>query len=97
MTRMRNLIPAALFATVICTGCLIAPEPDEPVYAGPALPPVVEFETVPYYNYGGYHYYYHDNAWYWRHSRSGRWHALPREHYPRETRWRGDHERFERH
>ncbi len=88
MTHTWPSLPAAMFAAVMFTGCLVVPGPDGDVYAGPPLPAVVEFEDEPYYAYGGYHYYYHDNAWYYSHARSGPWKPLPREHYPRETRFR---------
>ena len=45
-------------------------------------------EAGPYYVNEGYHYHYVDNGWYYARSRSGPWAPLPRDHYPREVRFK---------
>ncbi|AMV71630.1 hypothetical protein JCM30471_03160 [Desulfuromonas carbonis] len=54
----------------------------------PILPPVVEFDSEPYYYQDGYHYHYNDSRWYYAKSRRGPWESLPRDHYPKEVRYK---------
>jgi hypothetical protein len=61
------------------------------VVVAPALPDIVILETDPYYYHSGHHYHYRNNAWYWSKSRSGPWKELPRDRWPKETRWKGNH------
>ena len=58
------------------------------VLIAPALPPLVVFDTEPYYVQQGFHYHYQNNGWYYSRSRSGPWTSLPRNCYPREVRYR---------
>jgi hypothetical protein len=60
----------------------------------PALPLIVELDIEPFYFQAGYYYHYRNNRWRYSTSRSGPWSALPRSHYPKETRFKGrDHGR----
>ena len=59
------------------------------IVIAPALPPVVVLEREPYYFYGNFHYAYDDNRWYYSKSKNGPWSELPRDRYPKETRYRG--------
>ncbi len=54
----------------------------------PILPAIVELDEEPYYYQNGYHYHYNDNRWYYARSRSGPWNELPRDHYPKEVRYK---------
>lgn len=58
------------------------------ISVAPALPLVVELGPDPYYDQGGYTYFYDSGRWRYANSRSGPWVDLPRSHYPRETRFR---------
>lgn len=51
----------------------------------PILPMVVEIESD-YYVHGGYHYFYTGDSWYYSNSYGGSRSALPRSHWPKETR-----------
>jgi len=74
---------------MMVVGCLIVPGPrGRPEILAPPLPSVVWLETEPYYVNGGYTYYYRNNNWYYSHQRSGPWVELPRDRYPKETRYR---------
>ena len=88
---------ASLLIMFMMAGCLVEPGRRGEVSMAPLLPPVVVLEAEPYYYHEGYHYYYHDNGWYYARSRKGPWVALPRDHYPREVRYKyGGEERDRR-
>jgi hypothetical protein len=55
------------------------------VSLAPPLPATVEV-LIPYSHYvhAGFHYYYHNDRWYYSKARGGRLRALPRNYYPRE-------------
>ncbi len=59
------------------------------VVSVPLLPQIVELQDEPYYYHSGYFYRYDNERWYYASSRGGPWADLPRDHYPRETRYRG--------
>ena len=54
----------------------------------PILPPIVELDAEPYYYQNGYHYHYDHDRWYYARSRNGPWDELPRDHYPKEVRYK---------
>ncbi len=91
----RTLVAAPL-AALLLSACVVEPigRGDYGVGVGvgisvaPALPLVVELGPDPYYDQGGYIYYYDSGRWRYANSRSGPWVDLPRSHYPRETRFR---------
>ena len=58
------------------------------VLIAPPLPPIVVFDTEPYYVQQGYHYHYQNNGWYYSRSRSGPWTVLPKDRCPREVRYK---------
>ncbi len=58
------------------------------IIIAPPLPPIVVFETEPYYVHQGYHYHYQNNGWYYSRAKSGPWTSLPRDRYPKEVRYR---------
>jgi hypothetical protein len=83
---------AGLLVPFLLAGCLMVPGPRGGVslvpLLPPILPPIVVLETEPYYVQEGYHYYYRNDGWYYSRSRGGPWVDLPRDHYPREVRFR---------
>jgi len=88
--RMKNLSVAVLLAVFLFAGCVVAPgHRGSGVVVVPALPEIVVLESEPYYYHGGYHYYYQNDRWSYSTSRSGPWVELPRERYPKETRFKG--------
>ena len=96
----KSLIVAPL-AALLLSACVVAPHGrGHAVGVGvgigiavPTLPLVVELGSDPYYYQGGYTYYYDNDRWRYADSRNGPWVDLPRSHYPRETRYRGRHDR----
>lgn len=62
----------------------------------PLLPSIVVLGAEPYYFQDGYHYHYNNGRWFYARSRSGPWVDLPRDHYPKEVRFKErdrDHDR----
>ena len=92
---MKKIIPVVLLGAFLFAGCVVAPaHRGSGVVVVPALPSIVVLESEPYYYHGGYHYYYQNDRWSYSTSRSGPWVELPRDRYPRETRFKGrDHDR----
>ena len=85
----KKIMVAGLLAPILIAGCLVVPGPrGGGVAVVPFLPPIVVLDTEPYYAHGGYYYYYRNDGWAYSHSRSGPWVDLPRDHYPREVRYR---------
>lgn len=101
---MSRMLYVAPFAAILLTACVVAPSHRGPgLVVAPALPVVVEIGAEPYYYQGGYYYYYHNDRWSYSNARTGPWMDLPRDRYPRETRFRGrgdgrdrDHDRDRR-
>ena len=62
----------------------------------PLLPPIVELHEEPYYYQSGYYYHYDRDRWYYARSKRGPWANLPRDHYPKETRYKGKSWRHDR-
>jgi hypothetical protein len=88
---MKALVFVMLFASLL-TACVVVPGPHGEAVLAPALPPVVVLQNEPYYSYRGYHYWYHNDGWYYSRSRDSRsWQPLPRDRYPREFTYRGRH------
>jgi len=83
-----GMVWAGLLTTVMLTGCLVSGRHSEAVLFAPPLPPLVVLESEPYYVHQGYHYNYRNDHWYYSRSRNGPWSSLPRDRYPRETRYR---------
>jgi hypothetical protein len=95
MNRTLLVLIVAVFATVMLSGCIW--EHDRRggggvVMVPPPLPSIVVIEDEPYYYQSGYHYQYRDNSWYYSNAKSGPWEPLPRDHYPKETRFKGKSE-----
>ena len=89
MSALHKLM-AGLLVSAILAGCVWVPDRQGGgSFWVPVLPPVVELGPEPYYVYKGCHYYYRDGGWYYSRSGRGPWVVLPRDHYPREVRYRG--------
>ena len=88
MNARRNMV-AGMLVSFTLAGCVMVPGPRGGVSFVPILPPLVVLDAEPYYVHQGYYYYYQNNGWYYSHSRGGPWVDLPRDHYPREVRFRG--------
>jgi hypothetical protein len=87
--KMTKCLFTLVFAALVCASCAATVGPyGASVAIAPPLPVVVELAD-PHYVYGGYHYYYHDDRWYYSPSKAGRWIDLPRDRYPREVRFKG--------
>jgi len=85
---MNKILLVALPLTLLLTGCMVATGRDGELEVIPVLPSVVEIGPDAYYAYGGYHYFYDHDRWYYAPSREGPRRELPRSHWPRETRRR---------
>lgn len=75
-----------IFFAFMFTSCAAYIEPDGTyVSLAPPLPATVEL-VIPYSHYvhAGFHYYYHNDRWYYSRSRGGHLRELPRNRYPRE-------------
>lgn len=89
----RMLIVAPLMALLL-TACVVTPSRyGSELVVAPALPLFVELSVEPYYFQSGFHYYYNNDRWSYAKSRSGPWTDLPRNHYPKETRFKGRSDR----
>ena len=87
--RAKIAVWVGLFVPFMLAGCVMTPGPrGQGVTFVPLLPPIVVLGEEPYYDHGGYHYYYRDGGWAYSHARGGPWIDLPRDHYPREVRFR---------
>jgi len=84
----KNIVWANLLVLIMLTGCLVVPGRRREAVMVPLLPPVVVLGPEPYYEQSGYHYHYYNGGWAYSRSRGGPWQALPRDHYPKEVRYR---------
>jgi len=88
--RAKWIVWTGLLVPFMFAGCLLVPGPrGQGVVMVPALPPVVVLEAEPYYVHSGYTYHCRDDGWYYSRSRGGPWAPLPRDHYPREVKFKG--------
>jgi hypothetical protein len=87
--KAKRTVWAVMLLPLMLAGCLMMPGPGGVgVTLVPALPSIVVLGPEPYYVHQGYYYYYQNNGWYYSHSQRGPWVDLPRDHYPREVRYR---------
>ena len=89
--KMKRLWLSLIFAMLVCVACVVVPGPRGPEVAiiAPPLPAIVELSD-PFYFHEGYHYYFHNDRWYYSQSKAGPWTDLPRGHYPKEVRFKGN-------
>ncbi|MEI6210243.1 MAG: hypothetical protein WCR06_01330 [bacterium] len=87
--RNKRILLAGLLAPLLIAGCLVSRGPrGEGITIVPILPALVVLDAEPYYVHEGYHYHYRNGGWFYAQSRSGPWVSLPRDHYPKEVRFR---------
>jgi hypothetical protein len=87
---MKKIFLSVLLGMFLFVGCVVGPGPrGSAVVVVPALPSIVVLESEPYYYQDGYHYHYQGDRWSYSNSRNGPWVELPRDHYPREVRYKG--------
>ena len=90
MSKIFYVVP---LTALLLSACMVVPTRHGPeMVVAPPLPLVVELGADPYYFQNGYYYYYNNNRWGYSNSRSGPWADLPRDHYPREIRYRDHHD-----
>ena len=93
---MKKALLGFLISAFLVTGCAIGfmgRHHGEGIIIVPALPATVEIDADQYYSQNGYYYRYQGNVWVYSQSRQGPWSELPRSHYPREVRYRGQIDR----
>lgn len=92
---MKKLLLVELVAVALLAGCVVGPGPrgSGGIVVVPALPQVVILEAEPYYQHGGYFYFYQGDRWSYSRSRSGPWVELPRDRYPKEVKFKGQDDR----
>jgi len=89
MSAKRTVLAALLVSFMLAAGCLLVPHRGRGgVSFVPLLPSIVELGEEAYYVHEGYHFHYRNDGWYYSRSRRGPWSALPRDHYPREVRFK---------
>jgi len=90
MNTNKWMLTGGFMTVALLTGCIVPSDSYQTrsVRVVPPLPALVVLETEPYYVCQGFHYYYRDNRWFYAQSRGGPWVTLPRDCYPRETRYR---------
>lgn len=91
---MKRVSLVMLLVMLMLAACIIPNGRGGLMVVPPPLPPIVEIGPDPFYYQEGYHYQYRDNdrSWYYSHDRSGPWEPLPRDRYPKETRFKGQGE-----
>ena len=87
---MNRRILVLMSSAIILTGCLVAPRRGGGVELVPILPAIVEIGSDSYIAHGGYHYFYTNDRWYYSTTRDGQRMELPRSHWPKEIRRRGE-------
>ena len=87
---MKNSFFSMLIMAAFLAACVVVPGRHGAPVLVPLLPPLVVLDAEPYYVQGGFHYHYDNGSWFYATSRSGPWLDLPRDHYPREVRYRGE-------
>lgn len=87
---MKSRMVVLMFSVFILGACMVRSTPGGGVEVVPFLPAVVEIGDDSYYAHNGYHYFYTNNQWYYSNSRNGSRRELPRDHWPQETRHRGN-------
>ena len=67
--KLKNwMLAGVVIPVVFLAGCLVTPNPHArtvPLLLAPPLPPIVVFDTEPYYVHEGYHYHYLNDRWYY--------------------------------
>jgi hypothetical protein len=93
---MKKTVIVALISAFLVTGCTVGfmgGRHGGSMVIVPALPETVELDADQYYSQNGYYYRYQGNVWVYSESREGPWVDLPRSHYPKQVRYRGQDNR----
>ena len=90
MKSLSRMVLVSIFAVSMLTACIVSPRGGVGLLLPPPLPFVVDIGPDRYYQHEGYHYYYEGDRWLYSSARGGARLELPRSHYPREIRHRGD-------
>jgi hypothetical protein len=86
--KIKKIVFTIIFAAFVCVSCAASVGPHgASVAIAPPLPLSVELYDS-YYVHGGYHYYHYNDRWYYSQSKGGPWIDLPRDHYPREVKYK---------
>jgi hypothetical protein len=86
---MKKIMPAVLLVAFLLAACAVRGGYRGEAVIVPALPSIVILEEEPYYYHSGYHYHYQNNVWLYSNTRSGPWRELPRDRWPKETKFKG--------
>ena len=87
---MKNSFFSTLILAAFLAACVVVPGRHGMPVIVPLLPPLVVLDAEPYYVQGDFHYHYSNGSWFYATNRSGPWLDLPRDHYPKEVRFRGE-------
>ena len=90
---MRSKVMVPVISILLLSACMVAPRPGGGLEVVPMLPTIVEDDSDNYYAHDGYHYFYNNDRWYYSSTRNGQRSELPRSHWPKETRRRGEEHR----
>ena len=93
---MKKTVIVALISAFLVTGCAVGfmgGHHGRSMVIVPALPETVELDADQYYSQNGYYYRYQGNVWVYSESREGPWSQLPRSHYPKQVRYKGQDNR----
>lgn len=98
---MKKTLIAALIMGPLFAACVVVPPGhrgygQEGVVIVPLLPSIVVLDAEPYYYQSGFYYHYNDNRWFYARSKNGPWTDLPRDHYPKEVRFKGRDDQHDR-
>jgi len=86
---MYKMLSIAALMALLLSACLVAPAGHRSARViAPPLPVIVELDAEPYYYQSGYYYFYDHNRWRYSDQRSGPWADLPRNRYPKETKFK---------
>ena len=91
MKSLSRLVLISLFVVFMLTACIVpSRHGGVDVLLPPPLPMVIDLGPDRYYHQNGYNYYYQGDRWQYSKDRDGSRSDLPRSHWPREIRQRGD-------
>lgn len=99
---MKILLTAVFVAASLLAACAVVPagpyrhHGPAGVAVVPYLPSVVVLGLAPFYFQQGFYYHYDRDHWFYSRSKKGPWIDLPRDHYPKEVRFKGRGDRHDR-
>ncbi|MDA8415067.1 MAG: hypothetical protein M0023_14915 [Desulfobacteraceae bacterium] len=91
MNSLSRMLITSLFALSLLSACIVqSRHGGVGVLVPPPLPVIVELGPDRHYHHDGYDYYYVGDRWQYSRDRGAERYDLPRSHWPREIRRRGD-------